>query len=190
MAKRDVHKQHRSLLAVDSTNNNWAIVPDSLPAFRIYGPSVKRVLIKRKVETTLSEEYSNGLKMQTKGSGKQWWRRHPTSTRRQPNLYIISWVKRDQLDATCFIITLFSAQHVSDVNTSILRRLRLICWVISWVVLIWLDVCWCYVVVWLGWCGIRMQAEALVPQPAYGYHTTIATLQRNTNTHRTRYNPW
>jgi len=22
------------------------------------------------------------------------------------------------------------------------------------------------------WCGIRMQAEALVPQPAYGYHTT------------------
>jgi len=38
--------------------------------------------------------------------------------------------------------------------------------VISWVVLIWFDVCWCYVVVWLWWCGIRMQAEALVPQPA------------------------
>ena len=29
----------------------------------------------------------------------------------------------------------------------------------------------CVVVVWLWWCGIRMQAEALVPQPAYGYHT-------------------
>ena len=27
------------------------------------------------------------------------------------------------------------------------------------------DVCWCYVVVWLEWCGIRMQAEALVLQP-------------------------
>ena len=26
---------------------------------------------------------------------------------------------------------------------------------------IWFDVCWCYVVVWLWWCGIRMQAEAL-----------------------------
>jgi len=37
-------------------------------------------------------------------------------------------------------------QHVSDVNTSILRSLRLMCWVISWVVLIWFDVCWCYVV--------------------------------------------
>jgi len=37
----------------------------------------------------------------------------------------------------------------------------------------------------LGWCGIRMQAEALF-QPAYGYHTTPAKPQRNTNTHRTR----
>jgi len=58
------------------------------------------------------------------------------------------WVKRDQLDVTCFIISLFNAQHVSDVNTSILRSLRLMCWLISWVVLVWFDVCWCYVVVW------------------------------------------
>jgi len=35
-------------------------------------------------------------------------------------------------------------------------------------------------------CGNRMQAEALVPQPAYGYHTTTAKPQRNTNTHPTR----
>jgi len=34
---------------------------------------------------------------------------------------------RDKLDVTCFIISLFNAQHVSDVNTSILRSLRLIC---------------------------------------------------------------
>jgi len=92
-------------------------------------------------------------------------------------------VKRDQLDVACFIISLFNAQHVSDVNTSILRSLRLICWVISCVVMLWLDVCWCYVVVWLWWCGIGMQAEALC---AYGYHTTTAKPQRNTNTHRTR----
>jgi len=81
-------------------------------------------------------------------------------------VHLYSWIKRDQLDVTCFIISLFIAQHVSDVNTPILRSLRLICWVISWVVLFWFDVCWCYVVVWLWWCGIRMQAEALVPQPA------------------------
>ena len=79
--------------------------------------------------------------------------------------HLDSWIKRDQLDVPCFIISLFNVQHVSDVNTSILRSLRLICWVVSWVVLLWFDVCWCYVVVWLWWCGIRMQAEALVLQP-------------------------
>ena len=40
------------------------------------------------------------------------------------------------------------------------------------------------VTLWFG-CG-DMQVEALVPQPAYGYHTTTAKPQRNTNTHRTR----
>ena len=35
-------------------------------------------------------------------------------------------LNRDELDVTCFIISLFAAQHVSDVNTSILRSLRLI----------------------------------------------------------------
>ena len=67
--------------------------------------------------------------------------------------HLDSWVKWEQLDVTCFIISLFNAQHVSDVNTSILRSLRLICWIISWVVLLWFDVCWCYVVVWFGWGG-------------------------------------
>ena len=96
--------------------------------------------------------------------------------------HLDSWVKRDQLDATCFIISLLNAQHVSDVNTSILRSLRLMCWVIPRVTLIWFDVCWCYVVVWLWWCGIRMQAEALQclslhtdttpPQP---YHNVTPT---------------
>ena len=32
-------------------------------------------------------------------------------------------------------------------------------------VLLWFDVCWRYGVVRLGWCGILMHAEALVPQP-------------------------
>ena len=53
--------------------------------------------------------------------------------------HLDSWIKRDQLDVTCFIISLFTAQHVSDVNTAILRSLRLICWVISWVVLLWYE---------------------------------------------------
>ena len=36
-------------------------------------------------------------------------------------------IKRDQRDVTYFFTSLFNAQHVSDVNTSILRSLRLIC---------------------------------------------------------------
>jgi len=44
----------------------------------------------------------------------------------------------------------------------------------------------CIALVWLWWCGILMQAEALVPQSAYRYHTTTVKPQRNTNKHRTR----
>jgi len=113
--------------------------------------------------------------------------------------HLDSWVKRDQFDVTCFIISLYNAQHVSDVNTSILRSLRLMCWVILWVVLLWFDVCWSYVVVWLGWCGTCMQVEALrfslhtgttPPQP---YHNVTPTHiepeqynPRNNSTHKTQ----
>ena len=107
-------------------------------------------------------------------------------------IYVGSWIKRDQLDVTCFIFSLFNAQHVSDVNTSILRSLRLFYWVISWVVLLWFDACLCYGVVWLGWCGIRMQAEAVL-QPASGYHTTPPQWNHNVTPTRIQpeqYNPW
>jgi hypothetical protein len=67
----------------------------------------------------------------------------------------------------------FFAQHVSNASTFIFRSLRLCVGI-----LLWFDVCWRYVVVLLGWCGIRMQAEAML-QPASGYHTTPAKAQRN-----------
>jgi len=99
-------------------------------------------------------------------------------------LQTISQLNKER-PALCHLLYYFiiTAQHVSDVNTSIFRSLRLICWVISWVVLIWFNVCWCYGVVRLGWCGIRMQASACIRIP---HHTTPAKPQRNTNTHRTR----
>jgi len=40
--------------------------------------------------------------------------------------HLHSWIKIDQLDVTCFIVSLFNAQHVSRVRTSIFRSLRLI----------------------------------------------------------------
>jgi len=40
--------------------------------------------------------------------------------------HLDSWIKIDQPDVTCFIISLFTAHHVSNVSTSIFRSLRLI----------------------------------------------------------------
>jgi len=91
--------------------------------------------------------------------------------------HLDSWIKTGQLGVTFFIISLFNAQHVSDVNTSILRSLRHICWVVSWVVLFWFDVCWCYGVVWLWWCGVVSVCRLK------HYHTTPAKPQRNTSNH-------
>ena len=51
----------------------------------------------------------------------------------------------------------FAAQHVSNASTFIFRILRLCVGI-----LLWFDVCWRYGVVRLGWCGILMQAEALL----------------------------
>ena len=54
-------------------------------------------------------------------------------------------------------LALFFAQHVSNASTFIFINLRLCVGI-----LLWFDVCWRYGVVRLGWCGILMQAEALV----------------------------
>ena len=54
-------------------------------------------------------------------------------------------------------LALFFAQHVSNASTFIFRSLRLCVGILPW-----FDVCWRYGVVRLGWCGILMQAEALM----------------------------
>ena len=54
---------------------------------------------------------------------------HHTVTSECPKITKIqfyNWIKIDQLDVTCFIISLFTAQHVSNVSTFIFRSLRLI----------------------------------------------------------------
>jgi len=103
------------------------------------------------------------------------WHSCGHSSAMETTLVLSSWIKRDKLDATWFIISLFNAQHVSDINTFILRSFRLICSVVSWVVLLWFDACWCYVVVWL--------------------HPDTTPLQPNHNVTPThieseQYNPW
>jgi hypothetical protein len=62
---------------------------------------------------------------------------------------------------TCFIISLFTAQHVSNASTSILKSLRLVD-LFRGLYCSGSDVCWCYGLVRLGWCGILMWAKALL----------------------------
>jgi hypothetical protein len=66
--------------------------------------------------------------------------------------HLDSWIKIDQLMS----LALFFAQRVSNASTFIFRSSRLCVGA-----LLWFDVCWCYGVVRLGWCGILMQAEAI-----------------------------
>ena len=58
----------------------------------------------------------------------------------------------DQLDVTCFIISLFTAQHVSNVSTSIFRSLRPI---VELFHVLYCSGSMCVgVTVWFGWGGV------------------------------------
>jgi len=68
----------------------------------------------------------------------------------------MNWRIKDQLDVTCYFILFhfLCAQHVSDINISIIRSLRLFCWITT---LVYVLGSMCVgVSVWLGWSGIRV----------------------------------
>ena len=66
--------------------------------------------------------------------------------------HLDSWIKIDQLDVTCFIISLFTTQHVSNVSTSIFTSLRLI---VDLFHVLYCSGSMCVgVTVWFGWDGV------------------------------------
>jgi len=71
-------------------------------------------------------------------------------------------------------------QHVSDINISIIRSLRLFCWITILVYCSLFDVCWSFGVVGLECypCGKLQPATRIPPQPS---HTETLT-HRNKNT--------
>jgi len=95
-----------------------------------------------------------------------------------------SWRIRNQLDITCYYVLFhfFYAQHVSDINTSIIRSLRLFYFITTLVVCSCFDVCWSFVVAGLGWypCSRLKQASACYTD------TTTTQPHRNSNTHRNK----
>jgi len=92
------------------------------------------------------------------------------------------WVKRDQLEVTCFIISLFNAQHVSDVNTSILRGLRLFMGCIALVRCVLVLRCGLAVVVWYPYAGFSLHTDTTPPQPNFNVGQT--------HFEKYQYNPW
>jgi hypothetical protein len=66
--------------------------------------------------------------------------------------HLDSWIKIDQIGVTCFIISLFTAQHVSNVSTSIFRSLRLILDLFH--VLYYSGSMCVGSTVWFGWGGV------------------------------------
>jgi len=93
-------------------------------------------------------------------------------------MYIQCKVVENKRPTWCHLLFLFHflfAHRVSDINISIIRSLRLFCWIATMVVCSWFDVCWCFGVVGLEWYTCcRFQPATRLP------------LQPNTNTHRTK----
>ena len=59
------------------------------------------------------------------------WYRYDWNVISPYSLVLTKWVWRmkDQLDVTCYLFHFLCAQHVSDINISIIRSLRLCCWI-------------------------------------------------------------
>jgi len=70
-------------------------------------------------------------------------------------------------------------QHVSEINISIIRSLRLFCWITYHIDRIVLGSMCVGVSVWLGWRGIRVAGFSL----QHGYHSNPTTpkLQQTSN---------
>jgi len=73
------------------------------------------------------------------------------------------------------------AQHVSDSNISIIRSLRLLCWITTLVVLFLVR---CVLEFWCGWVVVVSVLQA----SACSTDTTTTQPHQNSNTHRTKNN--
>ena len=100
----------------------------------------------------------------------QWRQKvNVTLTFNGPCIIVIVENKRPTWCYLLFLFHFLCAQHVSDINISIIRSLRLFCWITTLIVCSWLNVCWCFIVVGLA--------------SACNMDTTPTQPHRNINTH-------
>jgi hypothetical protein len=95
------------------------------------------------------------VKLARTGFGDNSWLTLVRASKREyrnDNKEVYFLMKIDQLDVTCFIISLFTAQNVSNVSTDIFRSLRLIADLFH---LLYCSGSMCVgVTVWFGWGGV------------------------------------
>jgi len=113
---------------------------------------------------------------------------HWTTMHGQPYIKILNFFytfekEKTNLISLAILFHFLYAQHVSDINISIIRSLRLFCWIATLVVLFLVQ---CVLEFRCGWVGVIsvLQAEA----SACNTDTTPNQSQRKSNTHWTKNN--
>ena len=96
-----------------------------------------------------------------------------------PCIIVIVEEEKTNLMSLTILFHFLCAQHISDINISIIRTLRLFCWITTLVVLFLVR---CVLEFWCGWVGVVSvwQAEAC------NAHTTPTQPHQNSSTHRTK----
>jgi len=97
-----------------------------------------------------------------------------------PCIIVIFENKRPTWCHLLFLFHFLCARHVSDINISIIRSLRLFCWITTLVVCSWCDVCWCFGVVGLVWYP-RRRLQPTTPKHQHTSnqeHTTNVVIQQ------------
>ena len=96
-------------------------------------------------------------------------------------VYSIVEEYKTNLMSLAILFHFLCAQHVSDINISIIKSLRLFCWITTWVVLFLVR---CVLEFRCGWVGVVSVLQA----SACNTDTTPTQPHRNSNTHRTKNN--
>jgi len=104
--------------------------------------------------------------------------------------FVQTWLgvenKKTNLMSLAVLFHFLCSQHVSDVNISIIRSLRLFCWITTLVVCSWFDVCFGVVgLAWWQWCfSLQHGYHANPTTPKHQHtsnqeHTTDVVIQQN-----------
>ena len=88
------------------------------------------------------------------------------------------WRIKDQLDVTATLFHFLRNQYVSDINISIIRSLRLCCWITTSVVLFSVL---CVLEIWCGWVWVVpvLQAQRTHNTQRTENKTTVVVIQQH-----------